>query len=56
MRRSVRIGAIAALTWSATAVLLDANQIVIGPAGTYGGRPTRFTGEPTRFARRSGRA
>src|SRR5262249_59400890 len=26
------------------------------PAGTYGCKPTRFTGEPTRFARRSGSA
>ena len=36
MRRPGRVGAIAALTWFAAAVLLDANQIVIGSPASHG--------------------
>ena len=39
MRRSVRVGAVAALTWFAAAVLLDANQTVTGQPGPTAASP-----------------
>jgi len=51
MRRSVRVGAVAALTWFAAAVLLDANRTIISepvpvPASSPA-RPLRTGERPT---------
>ena len=47
MPRSGRVGAIAALTWFAAAVLLDANQIVIGqPGPTAASQPASPASQP----------